>query len=416
MPWNRGSIARRVQSTLCRTSALFSSRIFTVSSISAYRSLRVSMVSNVVATMRPTWPRPSRCCASSDENVKLASPTTSASATGSMSSKRLNLPMVKGPGLSGAASAVSSSPGIVMPASSTSSSIGRVPSYFDMTYRKSLWHKSRKVPSSVELRFQRCLKAATASTVLPEGHLDSVRRRNFSAICSQTDFWPPSEFLGCHPDFLMVSTSSTSAVSRTYLDATSLLSLHLSRSCALTPSRTFGVCALPSFNFLRLAAPFAAGWLSVDKSRLRVRFPSTGSRISSGTSSSARSSSRSGTSGSAVSPTSPSPPSSALSAPYSSSKPGTGSSSSPHFSSGAAPSSYASSCTSPSAPPNASSSSSAGGASSSSAAYASSAGSWVCLRLVGLYEYEGLDRGRAEDGVAVVGLPYDPIALRPLPP
>ena len=34
---------------------------------------------------------PSRCSASSEEKVRLASPTTSASATESMSSKRLNL-------------------------------------------------------------------------------------------------------------------------------------------------------------------------------------------------------------------------------------------------------------------------------------------------------------------------------------
>lgn len=72
----------------------------------------ISIVSNVVATIRPTWPnawwdpggtrvgppvrnhaprRASRCLARRMEKVRLASPTTRASALGSMSSKRLSL-------------------------------------------------------------------------------------------------------------------------------------------------------------------------------------------------------------------------------------------------------------------------------------------------------------------------------------
>mmetsp|Transcript_14684 Transcript_14684/g.33390 ORF Transcript_14684/g.33390 Transcript_14684/m.33390 type:complete len:315 (-) Transcript_14684:287-1231(-) len=303
MPWKRGSTARRVQSTLWRTSALFSSRVLTVSSISLYLSRNVSICSKVVATMRPTWPSPSRCAARMRENVRLASPTTSASALGSMSSRRLNLLMVRRPFLSGAASVALSSSGIVMPASSVSSSMVRLPSKLVTTYLKSLWHSSRSCLSSSAVSCHRCLKAAMTSTEPPAGHFDSRARLSLSATCSAHDFWPsrPSYLLGCQPDFCTASTSSSSAASTTYLAARSLLSFHLARTAAFTPSSTRCTCASPPFRRRFLAAPPSTGWLSVDRRRFSVRLPSTDSRMSSGTSSKARSSSRRGTSSSSSS-------------------------------------------------------------------------------------------------------------------
>mmetsp|Transcript_84419 Transcript_84419/g.261186 ORF Transcript_84419/g.261186 Transcript_84419/m.261186 type:complete len:253 (+) Transcript_84419:257-1015(+) len=242
-----------------------------------------------------------------------------------------------------------------------------------MTCCRSLWQRPRRRWSSSALSRQRCLKAATASTDPPGGHRVSARRTSLSAICSQTDFCP-SNLLGCQRDFWTASTSSISAASITYREATSPVSFHRSRSSALTPSRAFGAFASPLFSFRRLAAPFAADMLSVERMRFRAMLPSTGSRISSGTSSSAKSSSRWGTSG----PSSPGPPSSsaspASSTAYSSSSPGTGSSGMPELpssSSGTAPSSNPSSGGSPSA--SCSKASSSGCASSSSSSRSSPA-------------------------------------------
>mmetsp|Transcript_29477 Transcript_29477/g.69546 ORF Transcript_29477/g.69546 Transcript_29477/m.69546 type:complete len:215 (-) Transcript_29477:514-1158(-) len=201
------------------------------------------MVSNVVATTRPTCPRPSRCSASKAEKVRLASPRTSASAMESINSNRLNLLSVKSPGLSGRASSVFSLSSTTWAAASSSSSrIGRLPSYSRITYLRLLWLADRRRDTSSAWRLHLRFQASKMLTASLEHSLSSLARRNFSFTCSAKDFGsrPLTRggfAMGFHEVLATASTSAISAVCMTYLTAGSQCSLQRSISSCRGPSK-----------------------------------------------------------------------------------------------------------------------------------------------------------------------------------
>mmetsp|Transcript_30536 Transcript_30536/g.54604 ORF Transcript_30536/g.54604 Transcript_30536/m.54604 type:complete len:260 (-) Transcript_30536:111-890(-) len=213
-----------------------------------------------------------------------------------MSSKRLKRPMVSSPGFSGAASCArsNSSFGIIMAASSTSSSMVRIPSKPSSTCLKSLWFKLSMTFLSSATMFHLCAKAAMKSTSPFEQNEISRVRSNFSLICSATVFpsRPPAcgagtKGVGLQAVFANAWTSAMSAAKRTYLTALSWPMRHLSIRAFLSASIGASSASLRFF-----AAGSEAAVLPVLSMRFRWRLPSTASRMSSGTRSSSKSSSR----------------------------------------------------------------------------------------------------------------------------
>mmetsp|Transcript_99833 Transcript_99833/g.282559 ORF Transcript_99833/g.282559 Transcript_99833/m.282559 type:complete len:338 (+) Transcript_99833:374-1387(+) len=238
-------------------------------SISLYRSRRVSSSSKVVAMTRPTCPRSLRCAARSSEKVRLASPNTAESASGSMSSSLLNLPIVFRPGPLGIAPNVVSSSGISAVAAIMRSSSGTVPSYRSNTNLRSLWVRPWSCLTAAASSFHLALKVVITSTFVPTPSFRSVSCLQCCEVSSagllRLSFWG-----GTKPLVNRWLSSSRESCSSTCFIVTSCMAPHLVRSCLIfvlaTGSRwsmSSIFCLLPSSTSSRLS------------SRLSRREPST---------------------------------------------------------------------------------------------------------------------------------------------
>mmetsp|Transcript_94774 Transcript_94774/g.272834 ORF Transcript_94774/g.272834 Transcript_94774/m.272834 type:complete len:226 (+) Transcript_94774:755-1432(+) len=221
---------------------------------------------------RPTWPRAFLCLASFSAKVRFASPKTAASAIGSISSKRVNLPKADTPGASGIAVAVVLSSSASVPAASlTISSRSFVPSKLVSTCRKSLWLKPRSNLSLSNPSFHRHLKAATESHAEPPG----IFRSRISAQCleksSAADF-QRLDLSGMYEPRMKSSISSVVQVSHTCLTTWSCAKPHFVRSCCVF--RFLASSSGESFCFLEALAKSSSSRLSM---RFKRNEPSTAS-------------------------------------------------------------------------------------------------------------------------------------------